>query len=165
MKKVLLAMGLCVVWTGAAHAEGGSLMDAPDAIWESMQESGLTGIGNEDGLVDTRSTLSDGLRNKAMANDILDALLSDPLYSGDCCNITVKVGNSVVNYVAGLRRDTMGQKEILKPSQWAVDVSAIAKGAGGGISGNASAKIEVQHKDDKAGTTTTVKIEITITKK
>lgn len=97
----------------------------------------------------------------------LAVLLSgSPEYQGDLIHLSV--GNASVDLNLfnkfSLQYETIGIKETIKPGQWAVDVGAVIKGATGGVSGSATVKVDVTHKDGK-GAETTVKVEVTVTAK
>lgn len=100
-----------------------------------------------------------GLSDEQAAADLAAVILADPDYQGTVVELTVGTASQTVDKT--LRRDTIGMKETLKPSQWAVDAGTVIKGATGGMSGSASAKVEVTHKG-KDGSETTVKVEIKI---
>lgn len=150
MKKLLIALALV---SPALHAEDGDY-----SLSLSEQDAETISQELDRSMTDFQAALAD----KNSANEILAYLRADP--ENDRRDIIVKVGNQVAEYYVEQRVETIGIKETLKPSQWAVDVGTIVKGATGGMSGSATVKVDVSRKDPKGGETT-VKVEITISGK
>lgn len=170
MKKILIVFGL--LSTPAFSAEEISLQgDASlEQFGESLDEfaTSVFSVSLVDADFDPEleeAPRGNFIQNKQMAYELLQALLADPANANS--NIRVSVGGSIAEYIVPAftpRRDTMGQKEIIKSPSWAKDVSDIVKAATGGISGKATVKVNVQRKTPD-GAETNVVVEITIEKK
>jgi len=116
-------------------------------------------------LIEIQVENSSDLSDSQLLAELAVVIQSDDAYKGKVVNLTVGTSSDTLNFsLMKPMVETIGQKETIKPSEFARDVGAMIGSAVGGVHGSASATVKYKESEKKPdGSEKTKSVEVTIT--